>query len=279
MNKTPNALAILVLSCDKYADIWQAFYYFFQQYWPDCSFPVYHCSDARPYTGATGAFPHEKVTNLLPGKPTEWSARLLYALENIPEPYVLLLLEDYIPIKPVQNAELSACLEFMQAVDAACFRLLPCPPPTHPLVHTNPFSYQVGLVAKDSPYRASTQAALWEKAALKAIINPKENVWDFEEFASQRTTQIEKPFICLYPTPNATRMEEGEYPYTYLCTAVVHAKWTQEAFALCAQHGIRLDTDYRPVETQMDIFRRTKYARLPGYGKHIFDYIYKRVNV
>lgn len=272
-------LGVVVLSCDRYTDIWEAFYRCFQTYWSDCAFDVYHISDARPYTGFSGAYPAEKVTNLLPGAPTEWSARLLYGLERIKQNYVLLLLEDYLAIKRVENARLAACLSLMQETDAACFRLLPCPPPTGVFKGAQTLSMKVGETAAGAPYRASTQAAIWKRETLIRLLDPIENVWDFEEYGSQRANDIAESFLCLFPTDGAKRMEEGDYPYTYLVTAVVRAKWTREAYRFCTDMGVKIDTNYRGIETNMDIFKRTRYGKSPFPVRHIFDFLHSRVNV
>ena len=33
--------SILVVSCDRYRDLWTPFFTLFQRYWPDCDMPVY----------------------------------------------------------------------------------------------------------------------------------------------------------------------------------------------------------------------------------------------
>ena len=82
-------LAVLVLSCDAYKDLWAPYMQLFHKYWKDSQLNFYFCSDTLKAEDPS-------FTDIPVGKPVEWSARLLYAVERIKEPYVLLLLDDAI---------------------------------------------------------------------------------------------------------------------------------------------------------------------------------------
>ncbi len=45
MGHTNSELAILVCSCDKYADVWEPFFKLFFKFWPDCPYPIYLLSN------------------------------------------------------------------------------------------------------------------------------------------------------------------------------------------------------------------------------------------
>lgn len=47
-NNTPQ-LAILVLSCDKYSDLWDDFFNLKDKFWPECPYSCYLATDTKEY--------------------------------------------------------------------------------------------------------------------------------------------------------------------------------------------------------------------------------------
>ena len=43
-------LSVLVISCDRYADLWRPFFELFWRHWPDCQGPVYLGSNFTDYS-------------------------------------------------------------------------------------------------------------------------------------------------------------------------------------------------------------------------------------
>src|ERR1041384_5983428 len=87
--------AVLVMSCDAFEDVWHPFFVLFGRYWPDCPFPVYFCTETKPCK-------QPGITPLLPGK-LPWSARLRYAIDAIPQEYILFLQDDFFLIKKADS--------------------------------------------------------------------------------------------------------------------------------------------------------------------------------
>jgi hypothetical protein len=44
-NNSSDNLAVIVVSCDLYSDVWKPFFTLFFKYWNDCPFPVYLTSN------------------------------------------------------------------------------------------------------------------------------------------------------------------------------------------------------------------------------------------
>src|SRR5436190_9796113 len=109
MNKE---LSVLVSSCDKYSDLWNPFFGMFFKYWEDRPYNIYLVSENNKYGSS-------RVKTINPNQNQTWSARLLWALEQIDNKYVLLMLEDYILLKKVDNQWIEHCLDVLIKNNAA----------------------------------------------------------------------------------------------------------------------------------------------------------------
>ncbi len=258
-------LAVLVMSCDAFADVWQPFFTLFRRYWADCPFPCYICTDTIPVS-------EKGFVSLTPGKNYTWSFRLRYALQQIPQRYVLFLQDDFFLLKAADNQRLLQYLEIIQKEQAGLLRVFPTPPPDVAFK-----SYQdIGLVNLNAPYRVSCQAAIWDKEVLLQIIDETETIWQFEIEGSKRSNAIAKPFLSVYEDENGTPLEYGNYAFTYFCTAVLKGKWMRGAVTLCKKEGISLNLSKRKVETLWEEKRRWLYEKTPVFlQKYIWFLLFR----
>jgi hypothetical protein len=250
-----NSTCILVLSCDKYADIWQPFFQFFQRYWSDCPFPVYLGTNDKKFS-------FENVQQIFSHKKTTWSDELLSILLQIPEKYVIIILEDYFVNKPVNNIEILELINVMEEKDAAFMKLGIFPKKYNALWPHTPLPDYPGLASinKGSKYRLCLQTAIWNKNMLLELLDMKEDPWQFEIEASKRSNNMEHPFLTIIPDPKATYVHG---PIKYLCTALSAGKWMRDAIRLCKKEQIEIDTTNRPVETIFEEFKRRVYIFMP----------------
>src|SRR5690348_12286619 len=114
--------SVLVISCDRYRDLWAPFFHQFHKYWPDCPFPV--------YLGANSASYHDPCVHMLQsGADESWSKNLKFFLSRIPTRYVLVLLEDFFLDGPVSNSSLLGQLQTLELLGGTVLRVAPNPPP------------------------------------------------------------------------------------------------------------------------------------------------------
>jgi hypothetical protein len=258
-------LAVVVQTCDQYNDLWEPFYTLYDRYWPDCPFGIYHVTESRP-------FRRGKVNTILTGQDKEWSERLLFALDRIETRYILLLLDDYFLLKKVSNKKMTECVAILNKnPKSAYLRIFPVPGPDEDHLSDS----KIGIVRKDSPYSISTQATIWRKEILRSLLLPGESVWDFELKGSKRGIHVDSDFLSL-KIAHRNKAETGDYPFTYLCTAVYKGKWMREAIALCRREKIPLDLLYRKEESRYERFYRLKYNKMPTPVKHVIDFIRHR---
>ena len=122
---------ILVLSCDKYNDLWRPFFALFWRYWPDHSFKVYLGSNLLVYN-ASG------VKTIAIGEDKNWSHGLLKILELTDTPYVSLMLDDFFLRRPVNTNHVLRCIKALKDLNGQMLRLIPRPLPDKP-VRAYPF--------------------------------------------------------------------------------------------------------------------------------------------
>jgi hypothetical protein len=257
-------LAVLIMSCDSYDDTWQPFIHFFEKYWADCPYKIYFASNFRSPE-------HSRFTPLLYEKSTTWSDELMTALKKIPETHILYIQDDYFLIKNVENERIAQLFQKMIDYNAAYLRLFPCPPCDELL----PNETEIGLILPDTEQRTSLQAAFWEKTVLLRLLKSTENPWHFEINAPRRSKEIPQYFLSV-PRKNTGKLENGDYPLTYFCTAILKGKWMRGAYKLCKNEGIELDTERRKVQTRTEVFKNKIYERTPKFMQgYVWYFLYK----
>lgn len=179
--------ALLVVSCDPYADLWPPFFALLRRHWPDCPFAI--------YLGAGPAAPAPAGVRMLRSNAgRDWSRCLMDYLAALPQRYVLLMLEDFFLRSPVSTPAILHCLRFLERHDGVQLRLIPRPKPTGRL-REDP---NIGVAAPDSPYRLSTQAAIWDRHRLLSLLREKESIWEFEINGNQRAAAHPTGFYSVW---------------------------------------------------------------------------------
>src|ERR1035441_9340949 len=156
MNPMPypvsQSVALLVVSCDKYADLWSPFFDLFFRYWSDCPFPVYLLSNTTT-AGIAG------VREITVGPDVSWSDGLLQGLAQIQENYVFLFLDDLLLTRPVDTTAVETVLKWFISSQGNYIRLTGFPPPDAALTD------MVGTVAAHTIYRTGTVLSVWRPSA------------------------------------------------------------------------------------------------------------------
>lgn len=250
-----SAVAILVPSCDKYADLWQPFFSLLNLYWPDCPYCIYLVSNyLEPKI--------EGVRTLKVGEDVSWSDSLCKALGMIKEDYVLLFLEDLFLSKHVNTASVLSVVTGAIESGANYIRLNPYPGPDVKITET------IGLISPGSIYRASTVMSVWKKSVLNSLLISGENAWQFEIDGSKRSDKY------------------GHFYSTYtdhinVVNAVIKSKWCREGITHMRRHGICPEVNARLQMTFFEEFTffvkalRSKVFRLiPNkFRRHMKTYV------
>ena len=110
MGQTPDSLALVVLSTDSFSDIWPVFFSNFKKNWPRFSGKKYLITDAVTCYEKDVITLHPAL-NEYKGK-MDWGGRFLSCLPEIKENDLLIFLEDFILIKPINDAEFEKAYNF-----------------------------------------------------------------------------------------------------------------------------------------------------------------------
>jgi hypothetical protein len=235
--------ALLILSCDKYSDAWDPFFSLFRKFWPECPYKVYLATnELKPeYSG---------VQIIASGAPKNWSDDTLAVLHQIPEKYVIVLLEDYFLNNKPDILWLQKCLSIMHSENAAFLRLA-----SFRKDHFDMYAFDViqqhpdfGVTRKSAPFLINLQAGIWNREKLISYIKPGESPWDFETS-----------------------------PIPYLCTAITKGVWMREAIELCKELDVKIDTRNRPVESSSAYLKRKVIHSIPYNSRKYLDYISRRI--
>ncbi|MEO5643292.1 MAG: hypothetical protein ABIQ40_19505 [Bacteroidia bacterium] len=257
--------AVLILSCDKYKDAWAPFFALFQKFWPSCSFPVYLGTNESPFETKNTKIIHS-------GKAADWSTDTRKLLEQIPEKYVIILLEDYFLEQAVNQEWLSACLEFTKKKNASFMRIASFRKDYEPMYAfdrstDNP---RFGITRLNAPFRVNLQAGIWNRNDLLELIKDGESPWEFEVQGSVRSRTMHKPFLGI---TESSEKDILSGPIPYLCTAITKGTWMREAVELCKNENVPIDLSHRPLETKMQYLKRKIYHGLSYPNRKYIDFI------
>lgn len=244
-------LAVLVVSCDNYSDLWQPFFTLFRRFWPDCPYNIYLLSNFEKYE-------EEGVTPILIGEDLSWSDNLINALTLIDEEYVLMLIDDLFLVDQIRSEQLHEVFNWIAKEKPNYVRLNPLPKPDLP------YNDHVGLVSPGTLYRTATVMTVWNKKVLSDLLRPGENAWKFEISGTVRSDEyggFYSAWQVLMPVVNG----------------VIKGKWQRSAIKRLHALGITLQLESRRTMTIGETIRfhfvvmRSKALRLfpPGYRRYI----------
>jgi hypothetical protein len=218
-------IAILVVSCDAYSDLWPPFFSLFNRFWVDCPHRLYLCSNHKPHT-APG------LTSLLVGPDTSWSGNVIRALGHVEEDYVLLLLDDLLLTKRVDNSAVQDTFRWFIESGGDCIRMNPTPPPDRRPSEAGAPTH-IGISSPGTLYRVSTVATLWRKQSLVRLLKEGESAWDFEVQGTIRSD-------------SSAGFYASRRTHFNILNSVVKGKWVPSALRKTAALGIS-PGDSRPV--------------------------------
>jgi hypothetical protein len=236
-------IPILVISCDKYADIWEPFFSIFWKRWPDCPYPVYLGTNQKTY-------PDKRVTTITIGDDINWASGVLAMLDQLDCEYFILLLEDFLIKQKVQTDAIERFVHIAIEHNVGNLRLSPLPAPTPlPSKRVDRFP-DLGIVQHCDPYRVSTQPAIWKVATLRKLLLSGMTAWEFEEIGSQMSEYIDDIFWGPFK------------PLIVYDHCIEKGKWKPEGLEICATARVEVDLYKRPAFSKEKLLAHYDAGRL-----------------
>jgi len=219
--KNTKSCAVLILSCDKYSDLWLPFFDALFKNWPDCPYQIYLGSN-------TIIFKDRKVKTILSGKDIDWSSSFKSILEQIPEKYILVWHEDIFIISKVDTSLINSCFTYLIKQKVKHIQASPIIPSDAKNISTDKL---VGSYERERPYRISVKG-FWDKKYLSNLLIKGEDPWHFEIMGSYRTSYEDGFYFS----------RKSIFEYIHL---VEKGKFIRFRLNLCKKNKIKLDTSKR----------------------------------
>lgn len=175
-------VCLLVSSSDNTADVLRQVAPALDKYWPDCPFERF--VGVNTAAAADGLEFVPVKSPLLGG----WRSEIAHQIAALPAQYthILLLLDDFLLLEPVDTARVVGLVEAALRRDIAYLRLVPeerslAGALAHRLSGGDRDAEDgMAELPADTPYYSSLQASLWQRRHLAERLSAEGSIWDFE---------------------------------------------------------------------------------------------------
>jgi hypothetical protein len=209
-------VSFVVVSCDRYKDLWSPFFKSFEKYWGSLQFKVYLISNYESYTA-------DFVTTINVGEDKSYADNLRRGIDQIDSEWIILWLEDCIPAREI-NVELfnKVISEALSSYNLGYLKLS----------NDLPLSYSgnrlFGNLPKGVRYRSAIGMSLYRKDVLKKLLIPGENAWELDK--SSLSDSLSEEFHALSSSFFANPL----MPYV---NTVIKGKWSRAALNFLRKEG------------------------------------------
>jgi len=215
--------ALLVLSCDRYSELWIPFFKTFEGNWPDCPYDKYFITNKQKFEA-------KSFVNINTITDKSWSDNLLLVIDQYMTKYeyLLLLLDDFFIVEKVNTDKLLDCVKIFQEQNGNYLTLINEPQPN------KNYNANFGIITSSGPYRTTATFALWSKKMLRELLRPGENAWQFEIYGSRRS----KVHNGFYAVNN---------DYFIWVNAIIKGYWIPSVLKKLKKHGFNITPNKFPV--------------------------------
>ncbi len=166
-----NKLTLLIHSCDKFSDLWPAHIKLLNQNWPDRGIRTILLTD-KPRDDK-----YDGVEIIGAGDGKEITERIRHVLPLIGTEYILVTLDDYFPIYPIDSNKIERLIDIMDRCNYDYIRLFT--EPKCPLNKTMDAGIYTYALNKD--YRVNLYSGIWRKTFMGNTLNDSPmSAWDYE---------------------------------------------------------------------------------------------------
>jgi hypothetical protein len=227
-------IPLLVVSCDRYSDLWNPFFTIFRKRWPDCPFPLYLGTNNLRFDG-------DGVHTVAIGDDRSWTENVRRMLDVLASEHVILFLEDFLLTEKVSTSDVVRLTEVAVRERVGCLRLVADMPlalkPSAPIARYP----GLGVIEPGEWHRVTAQVSVWRTDTLRKLLFPGASAWEFEAIGGRLSDRFSEPFWGVYDT--VVSYEQ----------VVEKGKWKPAGLALCTAAGIVPDTSVRGVFSDAEL--------------------------
>lgn len=167
-------MTMLVLSCDKYCDLWNDFFNLREKYWPDCPFYWYIVTESKD-------FGREGIGVIKCGKDLNWAGRYRKAVQSLNTPFLGVFLDDFFISDKIDNAQILSIISLMKQEHVSYVNMSNVYGSIIDMEDKEYFAEHMIRIPNHQRYGISTEAAIWDRAyLLKKLGDGDYSAWQFE---------------------------------------------------------------------------------------------------
>lgn len=210
-------VSFLVISCDRYSDLWEPFFGCMSKYWPDCPFPVYLVTNEAHY-------PRNGVSVIQIGPDRDYASNLIAALSAVPTPWLIMWVEDALFTRRIETDRLLSIVSEAVAAGAGYLKLTT----DAPLSFDDDQGQHIGEIPRGVRYRSAIGTALYRKTTLLSLAVPGMSAWDMDH--GTKSNSLREPFMAL-------TVREARRPLLPAINSVIKGQWLWPAPAFLRREG------------------------------------------
>lgn len=266
-------LSLLVLSCDKYSDLWLDFFKLKDKFWNNCDFKWYLVTETK-------SFEYPGVTVINTGTNLNWTGRLRYAITKTQSNLIGLFLDDYFISDTIDNDLIHSLVKKMLAENimhinmSDVFYNLLNMPDKHDYYDEHLFK-----IPKHKKYGLSCASAIWNSQYLLDIIGTEDkSPWQFEiDLCKKAETRngFQGLILC-----------DDRMPFNITTVPVViQGKYYPKAINYFHSKGFDISIGNRAIMSKKEVFTYNikiyistyiqSYPRFSKFIKWIAKYVFK----
>jgi hypothetical protein len=212
-------IAFVVVSCDRYKDLWPGFFKTFFKYWKECSLDIFLISNFEPYHD-------ERVQSILIGEDRDYASNLVAAIQKIEHQWIFLWLEDCMFSNTINDEKANDILKSaIQTSNLGYLKLSNDYPTAYACIPGLPF----GVIPKRVKYRSAIGMSLYRKDVLLKLLEPGKNAWEVDK--SDISDNLSEDFYAL----SHKLVNKPIFPYV---NTVIKGKWYLSAVSFLKKEGL-----------------------------------------
>src|ERR1700722_17350668 len=165
-------VAVLICCSDNRMDILERVLPSVYKFWPDCPYPIYVGLNKRYDIGP-------RITTLV-AQPSEWRRECLDQIAQIPQTHLIVLLDDFLFLRPVDQGALAGLLTLVIESNIPYLRLVPIRKSLlrelFGLGKTGP-DFGVRPIPEGRPFYSGLQASVWNKEHFMSLLELEGSIW------------------------------------------------------------------------------------------------------